>query len=111
MINRYASDLLIQGQMKRERQSELNKRNCKPGYEYNEVTGKCVLPYAAVMRDEGLQTAGPAPSIDGPNKDMGTPKITTPMDDAIRAEKNKRMGAKAQKMAQASGMNGENTKV
>ena len=111
MINRFASDMMMQGEMDRARKSELSKRNCKPGYEYNEVTGKCVLPYAAVMRDKGLQAAGPAPSIDGPSKDMSTPTSTTPMDDAIRAEKNKRMGAKAQKMAQASVGNGEGTKV
>ena len=111
MINRYASDIMMQGAMDRERQKELDRRNCKPGYQYNELLGKCVPPYSAVIRDKGLQAAGPAPSIDGPSKDTSTPTSTTPMDDAIRAEKNKRMSAKAQKTAQASPVNGGSTKV
>ena len=112
MLNKHATDLMRQETYKRERKKELSRQNCRTGYEYNEVTGKCVLPYAAVERDRGLQSAdllnGPASSLDDPMKtETSTPRTTIVPDDAISAEKNKRLSAKAQKSAQASkGMGG-----
>ena len=86
----FMSDIIARERRKR----ALSREMCKPGYEYNEVTGKCVLPYAAV---------GPAPSKDGPDateEPGSTPNASIePTEDAISAEKNKRR-AKAQKVAQ-----------
>ena len=98
MISKPAMELARRQEAKRNRQQELNKRHCKPGYEYNEVIGKCVLPYAAIERN---LSDGPAPSSDGP-METGTPTSTSTVDEAIRAEKNKRR-AGAQKTAPMSG--------
>lgn len=91
---------------KRERKKALSQRHCKPGYEYNEIVGKCVLPYAAIAPNDQLnslaETPSPAPSVEGP--EMSTPNPTSSVDDAIRAEKIKRKSAGAQKIAQASKM-------
>tara|TARA_B100001769_G_scaffold134308_1_gene105094 strand:+ start:471 stop:803 length:333 start_codon:yes stop_codon:yes gene_type:complete len=83
------------------RKRALSREICKPGWEWNEAIGKCVLPYAAV---------GPAPSMDGPGsteEPESTPNASIePTEDAIGAEKNKRR-AKAQKSAQ----NGQQNKM
>lgn len=98
MISKPAMELARRQEMKRSRQEKLDKHYCRPGYQWNEVIGKCVLPYAAVERE---LSDGPAPSPEGP-MDTGTPTSTSTVDEAIRAEKNKRR-ATAQKTAPMSG--------
>lgn len=100
MINKHAIELMRTETAKRERKKALSQQRCKPGYEYNEVIGRCVLPFGVKA-----ETPGPAPLLDGP--EMSTPSFTSSVDDAIRAEKYKRKSASAQKTAQASKVLGE----
>lgn len=87
----YAAEFAAEQNYKRERQQALNKRHCEPGYQYNEVLGKCLLPEGVkIVADDNPNPPSPESALNAP------PSINSAVgaDQKISQEYAKRMSAK-----------------
>ena len=97
----YAAEFAAEQNYKRERQKALNERHCEPGYTYNEVLGKCLLPEGVRIvpeEPEALQEAKKRQSNPAsPENALNAPQshnTTVSADAKISQEYAKRMSAK-----------------
>lgn len=87
----YAAEFAAEQNYKRERQQQLNKRHCEPGYTYNEVLGKCLLPEGVkIVPDDGADPPSPENALNAPTSH----NTTVSADQKISQEYAKRMSAK-----------------